>query len=139
MFHPLRSLLLRRSPNLLLLPSSVRHASQLTYTEHGTPCEVLKLTHREPGTDSGVLVEMRLSPVNPADINTIQGKYPITPPLPAVGGGEGVGVVREVKGQGVKGLQVGDWVIPSGNMKGTWTTHMEGEEQDFIKVKLSIF
>ena len=36
------------------------------------------------------------APINPSDINTIEGKYPIKPPLPAVPGNEGVGVVREI-------------------------------------------
>ncbi len=39
---------------------------------------------------------MLQAPINPSDINTIEGKYPIKPPLPAVPGNEGVGVVREV-------------------------------------------
>ena len=34
------------------------------------------------------------SPVNPADINMIQGVYPLCPMLPAVGGNEGVGEVE---------------------------------------------
>ena len=39
--------------------------------------------------------------------------YPLKPSLPAVGGGEGVGVVRET-GEGVTSVKSGDWVIPSG-------------------------
>ncbi|GLV34733.1 uncharacterized protein CBL_09214 [Carabus blaptoides fortunei] len=37
-----------------------------------------------------VLVKMIASPVNPADINTIQGKYPVRPTLPSIPGNEGV-------------------------------------------------
>lgn len=33
------------------------------------------------------------APINPSDINTIQGKYPLKPPLPAVPGHEGVAEV----------------------------------------------
>ena len=36
------------------------------------------------------------APVNPSDINQIEGKYPIKPPLPAFGGNEGAGRVLEV-------------------------------------------
>lgn len=36
------------------------------------------------------------APINPADINQIQGTYGIRPPLPAIPGNEGVGTVREV-------------------------------------------
>lgn len=40
------------------------------------------------------------------------GLYPIKPPLPAVGGGEGVGEVTEV-GPKVTSLRKGDVVIPA--------------------------
>ncbi len=33
-------------------------------------------------------------------------------------------------------LQVGDWVVPSANMDGTWTTHMITKEDRLIKVSL---
>ena len=34
-----------------------------------------------------------------------------------MGGGEGVGVVRE-RGEGVKGMEIGDWVVPAGALLG---------------------
>eukprot|EP00604_Paraphysomonas_vestita_P003183 CAMPEP_0174821222 /NCGR_PEP_ID=MMETSP1107-20130205/6070_1 /TAXON_ID=36770 /ORGANISM="Paraphysomonas vestita, Strain GFlagA" /LENGTH=325 /DNA_ID=CAMNT_0016038017 /DNA_START=188 /DNA_END=1165 /DNA_ORIENTATION=- len=49
----------------------------------------------------------------------IEGVYGIKAKLPAVAGNEGVAVVREV-GSNVKGLKVGDWVIPRGGAFGTW-------------------
>ena len=75
-----------------------------------------------------VAVDMLMCPINPSDINQIQGiisayksgilimfsspgMYAYTPPLPAVGGGEGVGVVTKV-GSDVSLLREGDWVIP---------------------------
>ena len=54
---------------------------------------------------------MVMAPINPADINMIEGVYPIHPNLPAVGGNEGVGKVVEV-GKNVKNLAVNDMVIP---------------------------
>lgn len=39
------------------------------------------------------------APVNPSDINQVQGKYGIKPQLPAVAGNEGVGVVKMVGDQ----------------------------------------
>lgn len=36
------------------------------------------------------------APINPSDINTVQGKYPLSPPLPGVPGHEGVGEVTAV-------------------------------------------
>ncbi|KFR14890.1 hypothetical protein N306_00788, partial [Opisthocomus hoazin] len=62
--------------------------------------------------DSDVHVKRLAAPINPADINMIQGTYPILSPLPAVGGSEGVGEVLEV-GRCVTALKPGDWVIPA--------------------------
>jgi hypothetical protein len=36
------------------------------------------------------------APINPSDINTVQGKYPLQPSLPGVPGHEGVGKVVKV-------------------------------------------
>ena len=65
-------LLFRRSMSCL--------ASVLRYSEFGDPGKVVKIGLEElpdPDTDK-VLVEILLSPINPADINTIQGDYKIT-------------------------------------------------------------
>lgn len=43
-----------------------------------------------------LLILLVQAPINPADINQIQGTYGIKPSLPAVPGNEGVGVVRAV-------------------------------------------
>lgn len=43
-----------------------------------------------------VLVKWIAAPVNPADINQIQGVYPVKPPRPAVGGNEGFGQIEAV-------------------------------------------
>lgn len=85
---------------------------------------------------------MLASPVNPADINTIQGTYPIKPKqFPAVPGNEGVGVVvhSEVDNNNSSSgnsLQVGDWVIPSITGIGTWQAYVTGNPEHFIKVHL---
>ncbi len=119
-----------------LLPC--RHASRLVFKEYGTPSEVVQLEHfPDPSEDSvqpnQVVVRMLRAAINPADVNTISGMYPIRPDLPAVGGGDGVGEVRAV-GRHVENLKIGDWVIPSRNMDGTWTTHMMQEERHLLKV-----
>lgn len=59
-----------------------------------------------------MLVKMVMAPINPADINMIEGVYPIRPTLPAIGGNEGVAQILQV-GKSVKGLTVNDMVIPS--------------------------
>ena len=115
-----------------------RFASRLAYQEYGPPSEVIFLEEFEdPKLDKNsdnVIIKMLASPVHPADINTIQGTYPIKPPLPAIGGGEGVGQVIEA-GNDVKDLKVGDWVFPGGNMKGTWTSHYQDSEKNLVKVR----
>ena len=120
-----------------LLKMSSRFASRLVYQEHGQPNEVIKLeTFPEPikAEDDNVIVRMLAAPVNPADINTIQGVYAINPPLPATGGGDGIGEVLQV-GPKVKSLKPGDRVFPGGSMKGTWTTHYVDSEKNLVKTR----
>ena len=68
------------------------------------------------------LVEVLAAPINPSDVLTLTGDYGSLPPLPAVGGNEGVGRVVEVAAD-VAGLAVGQRVLlPIGS--GTWATHL---------------
>lgn len=99
-------------------------AKSLKYTEHGEPQDVLKLVEDELSDPKGkqVLVKILAAPINPADINTIQGKYPVKPKFPAVAGNEFVGEVICV-GENVKDLKEGQHVIPLATGLGTWTTH----------------
>lgn len=71
--------------------------------------------------------------MNPADINTIQGVYPIKPKLPGVPGNEGVAEVVTVGSQ-VKGLLVGDRVVCNTQPASTWRTHALIKEADLFKV-----
>lgn len=65
-----------------------------------------------------VMVEMLAAPINPADINVLEGRYGRLPTLPAIPGIEGVGVVAGL-GEGVRDLTIGRWVkMPPGI--GTW-------------------
>jgi len=57
-----------------------------------------------------VLVMMKAAPVSYADLNLLEGTYAVRPPLPAVPGVEGVGVVAQ-KGIAVSDLRVGQHVI----------------------------
>jgi trans-2-enoyl-CoA reductase len=54
---------------------------------------------------------MLAAPINPADINMVEGTYGIKPTLPAVGGNEGVGKVVAV-GSNVQSVKENDHVIP---------------------------
>ena len=82
--------------------------------------ECVEFTLPAPGGGQA-LIEVLASPINPSDVLTLTGQYGMLPPLPAVGGNEGIGRVAAV-GDGVT-LPVGQRVLlPVG--AGTWTTHL---------------
>ncbi|ORZ28029.1 hypothetical protein BCR41DRAFT_367546 [Lobosporangium transversale] len=58
-------------------------ATALVYSSYGRPTEVLKvLCHTlEPPSHDSVQVQFLASPINPADINQIEGVYPLKPPM----------------------------------------------------------
>jgi mitochondrial enoyl-[acyl-carrier protein] reductase / trans-2-enoyl-CoA reductase len=88
----------------------------VVYDEHGLPEQVLRLVDVPPAEigDRDVCVRMMAAPINPSDINRIEGVYPVRPPLPAaVGGYEGVGQVHALGPAVTARLSPGDWVIPS--------------------------
>ncbi|GAX77341.1 hypothetical protein CEUSTIGMA_g4787.t1 [Chlamydomonas eustigma] len=95
----------------------------LVYDSPGPPEAVLQLRNLEsPGalSEEEVRVKFLKAPINPSDINTIEGKYPLAPNLPGgVPGHEGVGEIIEVGSQ-VKNMRVGDWVVPTAPCCGTW-------------------
>ncbi|KAI7879652.1 NAD(P)-binding protein [Lichtheimia hyalospora FSU 10163] len=108
----------------------------MVYGSYGKPSEVLK---QLPSlTSDTVHVRFLASPINPADINQVQGVYPLKPPFEqlgqgekvAVGGNEGVAQVIAV-GDNVKNLKVGDQVVMARSGYGTWRTHAAGPEADF--------
>jgi mitochondrial enoyl-[acyl-carrier protein] reductase / trans-2-enoyl-CoA reductase len=86
--------------------------SAAIYETHGKPAEVLQVREvsRPRAGEGEVVVAMRAAPINPADLNAIEGKYPVRPTLPATPGFEGSGFVSEV-GVGVSNLKVGAQVI----------------------------
>ncbi len=68
-----------------------------------------------------VLVRMLAAPINPADLNVIEGTYGELPPLPATIGNEGAGEVLAL-GPGVENLRIGQKVLPLAF--GTWTSEL---------------
>lgn len=77
-----------------------------------------------------VLLEMQAAPINPSDVLTLTGQYGILPPLPAIGGNEGVAKVVE-QGPGVSSPDIGQTVlIPLG--LGSWATHMVAEANTLL-------
>ena len=75
-----------------------------------------------PLAEGQALVEVLAAPINPSDVLTLTGQYGRLPPLPAVGGNEGLGRVAAL-GPGANQPRVGQIVLlPPGS--GTWSTHL---------------
>ncbi|KAF8892102.1 trans-2-enoyl-CoA reductase [Infundibulicybe gibba] len=123
----------------------------IVYTQNGDPSKVLTAFTYPPLPAPGpstVNIKFLLSPINPADVNVVEGVYPSKPNLndslaasgkgsveePVyVGGNEGLGQVIAV-GSGVSGLQKGDWVVMTRQQAGTWSTSKNVNATDVIKV-----
>jgi len=112
-----------RMPSAAPAPASPTAATAAIFARHGNPLEVLETATAElPAPGPGeALVSGILAPINPADLNTIEGSYPARPPLPGTPGVEGAGRVAAV-GPGVTestGIAPGTVVLlPHGY--GTW-------------------
>ncbi|HWY40023.1 MAG TPA: 2-enoyl thioester reductase domain-containing protein [Chthoniobacterales bacterium] len=106
----------------------------VVYERHGNPGDVLQFkteTWPQPTADE-VVVAMRAAPVNPADINAIEGKYPAKREVPAVPGFEGAGVVVEV-GANVSTITQGALVMLPHNI-GTWREAVAVKANDLVAV-----
>jgi trans-2-enoyl-CoA reductase len=104
------------------------------YGKHGNPADVLHVETRPwpaPAADEAV-VKMLAAPINPADLNQIEGKYPVRPELPATPGFEGAGTVVEL-GPGVRSLTSGSLVILPHNV-GTWRDALAVKAEDLVVV-----
>ncbi|CAL1544730.1 unnamed protein product [Lymnaea stagnalis] len=115
-------------------------SSQLYVENFGDPSLTLKKKMYELPSSLGpkeVIVQMIMAPINPSDVNMMEGTYFVQPPLPAVMGNEGVGKVAKV-GDEVRGLNVGDIIIPSDTAWGTWQTFKITSEEDVIKLPADI-
>lgn len=83
-----------------------------------------------PLGDGQALIEVLAAPINPSDVLQLTGLYGVLPPLPAVGGNEGVGRISEL-GPGVTTHRAGQTVLlPAGS--GTWSSHMIAEAKRLI-------
>jgi mitochondrial enoyl-[acyl-carrier protein] reductase / trans-2-enoyl-CoA reductase len=92
----------------------------VVYEKHGNPADVLHVESRPWPTPAAgeAVVKMRVAPINPADLNQIEGKYPIRPELPATPGFEGAGAVVDL-GDNASNTATGSLVILPHNV-GTW-------------------
>lgn len=95
------------------------------YAERGpVPQDVIDVVDMDlaPPAAGQVMIEVLAAPINPSDVLTLTGEYGLLPPLPAIGGNEGVGRVTET-GAGVDPAWRGRTVmLPVGS--GTWRSHL---------------
>ncbi|HXQ02921.1 MAG TPA: 2-enoyl thioester reductase domain-containing protein, partial [Candidatus Udaeobacter sp.] len=108
------------------------------YETHGNPADVLHVESQPWPTPSAgeVIVKIRAAPINPADLNQIEGKYPVRAPLPATPGFEGAGIVAEV-GPNVTNVAVGALVILPHNV-GTWRDAVAVKADELVVVPAEI-
>ncbi|CAG8463849.1 110_t:CDS:10 [Diversispora eburnea] len=124
-------------------------AKAAVFNKHGIPQEVLRvMTYKLSSlTPSTLHLKFLAAPINPSDINQIEGIYPIKPLFRsslgdktfeddqkvAVGGNEGVAEVIAV-GENIKDIKVGDWVIMNKNAFGTWRTYAEAKPDEVLRI-----
>ncbi|ODQ64900.1 enoyl-reductase 1 mitochondrial precursor [Nadsonia fulvescens var. elongata DSM 6958] len=106
-------------------------AQAMVFKNYGPPAEVLKVHSFDLPSQIGsnqVQLKTLASPINPSDINQVEGVYPSYPPFNrdlgtvdevAVGGNEGLFQVERV-GTNVTNVKVGDWVLPRHTSIGSW-------------------
>jgi len=102
----------------------MKKSRSIIFHEFGPPESVLSVVEEDaPEPRAGeVLIRVEASPINPADLNVIEGKYPKRPELPAVPGIEGAGVIASI-GPEVSGFQVGDRVLIP-DKAGAWREYL---------------
>lgn len=105
---------------------------QACFAQTGRPGDVVTLqtVPDAPPGPGEVTVRMLFAPVNPADMNFIEGTYGRKPDLPAVPGMEGVGVVEDV-GDNVSSVHPGRYVLPASG-PGCWASRITVRAGDLI-------
>lgn len=119
----------------------------LLYSSHDSKdcTKVLNVHNYSPKlSDSSIILKTLAFPINPSDINQLEGVYPSKPKkvmdystteASAIAGNEGVFEVVSVPA-GVSSLKAGDTVIPLQANFGTWSNYRTCEsESELIKVE----
>jgi NADPH:quinone reductase-like Zn-dependent oxidoreductase len=111
---------------------------QLIFRDYGKPAEVLEIEEEtliSLAPDAGqVLVRILAAPINPVDLNTIEGTYGVRPALPATPGIEGCGMVED--GNSTE-LEEGDRVIFL-RRASTWASHTTVPADSLFKLPAGI-
>ncbi|KAK9828525.1 hypothetical protein WJX72_000585 [[Myrmecia] bisecta] len=93
----------------------------------------------KPATGAHLLRPIR--PINPTDLFSIHGDYPLNPPLPAVPGSDGVAKV-ERNGPGASKFKEGQRVVaapwPTFQGEGTWQQYVAVAEKHLVAVPDSV-
>jgi len=108
----------------------------LTFSRFGPPSEVLELQSLELPSLAENEVRLRIlaAPINPADLNLIEGTYGIKPELPAVSGIEGCGRVEESRDPR---FVPGDLAIFL-RRSATWSSHVQVDGDILFKLPAGI-
>lgn len=117
----------------LNLPPALNHRRCASFSRCGPPEEVLEISTLplDPPREGELLVRMLAAPINPADINFIQGVYGLKPVFPASPAGmEGAG---RVVVSTAPGFAVGDLVILLRGL-GSWTDYLTAPANQFLKI-----
>ena len=104
----------------------------LRFQTFGPPGEVLEFSDFElpPLSDGEVRLRMLASPLNPADLNLIEGTYGVRPDLPAVPGIEGCGEVEESRSPD---FEAGDRCMFV-KRAGLWASHVQVPAGHLLKL-----
>ncbi len=106
------------------------------FREYGKPTDVLEwsaFTPRDPQPGE-VLIRILAAPINPADLNTVEGTYGVKPELPAIPGIEGCGVVEASQSPD---FAPGEKVIFL-RRASTWATHTTVPADSLFKLPAAI-
>ncbi|MBC7980868.1 MAG: alcohol dehydrogenase, partial [Armatimonadetes bacterium] len=111
-------------------------SQRIIFRNHGDPSEVLELEEFDHGPlgNGEVLLAINAAPINPADLNYIEGTYGIKPTLPAIAGLECAATVLESRSEK---FSPGELVMPISKI-GAWATHAVTTADNLIRLPAGI-
>lgn len=124
---------------------SITTAKSIIYSDHGEPKDVIRVHTYEikDPEDNEIVLKTLAFPINPSDINQLEGVYPSKPEKTlkynttepsSIAGNEGLFEVFKTGPNVSSKFQVGDRVIPIRANFGTWTSHNIIKEDQLIKL-----